>query len=167
MTRAVEGLLAAARQESGATRTASDARAGVGAAVAAVEDEAEREGVEITTMLPEQPVPVAVPQDLLERIVHPLVENAVRYGRTEAVVRLFIDGSSAFVDVGDDGAGLEEGEVVTVFDPGVRGTAAVAERRGVGLGLALSLRLARSVGGDVVAQPGGEGGRFRVRLPLA
>jgi signal transduction histidine kinase len=167
MTRAVEGLLAAARQESGATRTASDARAGVRAAVAAVAEEAERERVEIDTELPGEPVPVAVPQDLLERILHPLLENAVRYGRSEAVVRLFVEGSSAFVDVDDDGAGLEQGEAGSVFDPGVRGTAAVAERRGVGLGLALSLRLARSVGGDVVAQPAGEGGCFRVRLPLA
>ena len=54
-----------------------------------------------------------------------------------------------------------------VFDPGVRGTAALAERRGVGLGLALSLRLARSVGGDVIARAGSDGGRFRVRLPAA
>ena len=167
MTRAVEGLLAAAREETGGTRAASDARAAVRAAVVAVEEEAEREGVELAVALPGEPVPVAVPQDLLERILHPLLENAVRYGRTEAVVRLSVEGSSALVDIDDDGAGLEQGEAGSVFDPGVRGTAAVAERRGIGLGLALSLRLARSVGGDVIARPGDDGGRFRVRLPVA
>ena len=83
------------------------------------------------------------------------------------MVTLSTEGVSAFVDVEDDGAGLEEAEVGQVFDPGVRGTAAVAERRGVGLGLALSLRIARSVGGDVIARPGREGGRFRVRVPVA
>ena len=167
MTRAVEGLLAAVRQEQGTTRDSSDARDGVRAAVAAVEEEAGREGVEIEVMLPPGPVPVAVPQDLFERILHPLLENAVRYGRNVAVVTLSTEGPSAFVDVEDDGAGLEEAEVGQVFDPGVRGTAAVAERRGVGLGLALSLRIARSVGGDVIARSGGEGGRFRVRVPVA
>jgi len=166
MTRAVEGLLAAARQEPGAVRDVSDARDGIRAAIAAVEDEAEREGVEIAAVLPREPVPVAVPQDLVERILHPVLENAVRYGQTEAAVTLIAEGPSAFVDVDDDGLGLEEGEETLVFDPGVRGTAALAERRGVGLGLALSLRLARSVGGDVIARPGG-GGRFRVRLPVA
>ena len=167
MTRAVEGLLAAARQEPGATRDVSDARAAVRAAVVALEEEAEREGVELDVQLPGEAVPVAVPQDLVERILHPLLENAVRYGRTEATVRVFHEGPSAFVDVDDDGRGLEEGEEDLVFDPGVRGAAALQERRGVGLGLALSLRLARSVGGDVVARPGGYGGRFRVRLPAA
>ena len=167
MTRAVEGLLAAARQEPGAARDSSDAREGVLAAVASVDDDADREGIELSVVLPEDAVPVAVPQDLVERILHPLLENAVRYGRTEAVVSLVADGPSAFVDVDDDGVGLEEGEETLVFDPGVRGTAALAERRGVGLGLALSLRLARSVGGDVIARPGGDGGRFRVRLPAA
>jgi signal transduction histidine kinase len=167
MTRAVESLLAAARQEPGGTRGTSDVRDGVRAAALAVEDEAEREGVELDVELPGEPVPVAVPHDLVERILHPLLENAVRYGRTEATVRIDADGPSVYVDVDDDGLGLEDGEEIHVFDPGVRGTAALAERRGVGLGLALSLRLARSVGGDVIARAGSDGGRFRVRLPAA
>ena len=46
MTRTVEALVAAARQEAGSSRATSDARDGVRAAVAACADEAEAAGIE-------------------------------------------------------------------------------------------------------------------------
>jgi signal transduction histidine kinase len=49
-----------------------------------------------------------------------------------------------------------------IFEPGVQ----TAGGSGVGLGLALSRRLARSVGGDVTADSAaGGGGRLVVELP--
>jgi two-component system, OmpR family, sensor kinase len=167
MTRAVEALLAAARQDGPAGPVTSDARAGVAAAVEALREEARDAGIELTLSMPPQPIPVAVDEALLERIVHPLVENALRYGRAHVTVGLAVTGTVALVEVRDDGIGLEPGEAQLVFEPGARGSAAVAERRGAGLGLALARRLARSAGGDVVATTSGTGGRFALRLPLA
>ena len=64
----------------------------------------------------------------------------------------------------DEGSGIEEGEVEHIFDVYV--TKAAGESRGVGLGLPLSRRLARLLGGELraVARPG-QGGCFILELP--
>jgi len=167
MTRAVEALLSAARQAAGTRRSTSDARDGVRAGVEAVREEVTTAGMEIRLSVPPRPVTVAIEADLLERIVHPLLDNAVRYGRSQISVEVGVNGTTASVEIVDDGAGLEEAETEAIFEPGARGSLASSDPRGAGLGLALSRRLARSAGGEVVAQANGAGGRFSVRLPLA
>ncbi len=167
MTRAVEALLAAARQDARTEPVRSDARTGVRGGVEAVREEATELGITIVLTLPPEAVPVGVDSALLERIVHPLLENALRYGHSTVSVELSVVSGAALVEIADDGVGLDESEAEAVFEPGARGSAAVADRRGVGLGLALARRLARSAGGEVAALSGAGGGRFRVELPLA
>ena len=167
MTRTVEALVSAARQEAGLNRTASDARDGVRAAVVAVQEEAAAAGIEVRVSVPSSPVRVAIDVDLLERIVQPLLDNALRYGRGHVSVELLTNGTTAVVDVEDDGVGLAESETDAVFEPGVRGAAAAIDPRGAGLGLALARRLARTAGGEIVARSNDAGGRFSIRLPLA
>ncbi len=167
MTRTVEALVSAARQEAGLTRVTSDVRDGIEAAVTAVQEDAVAAGIGVGLSLPPSPVSVAIEVDLLERIVHPLLDNALRYGRARVTVALRTNGSAAIIDVEDDGAGITEDEIETIFEPGVRGTAAVDDPRGAGLGLVLARRLARSAGGEIVATAGRSGGFFSVRLPLA
>jgi len=167
MTRTVEALVAAARQEAGLSRAASDARDAVRAAVEAVHDEAEAVGIQTRLSVPDGAVRVAIESELVERIVQPLLDNAVRYGRSRVSVELTVSGTSAVVVVADDGAGLTENEAERIFEPGIRGSAAADDPRGAGLGLALARRLVRTVGGEITAQAAPVGGRFRVRLPLA
>ena len=167
MGRTVEALVSAARQEAGLNRTTSDAREGVRASVEAVREEAAAAGIEIRLSLPPSAVRVAIESDLLERIVQPLLDNAIRYGRSLVSVELGVSGTTAVVAVIDDGAGLAEDELEVVFEPGVRGSAAVGAPRGAGLGLALARRLVRTAGGEVVARANNAGGRFSIRLPLA
>jgi two-component system heavy metal sensor histidine kinase CusS len=83
--------------------------------------------------------------DVLERVLAPLVDNALRYAATS--VRLTI-GPGPTVRVGDDGPGLAPELLEEVFEPGRRGVPADGHP-GAGLGLALSRRLARTAGGDV------------------
>jgi signal transduction histidine kinase len=167
MTRTVEALVSAARQEAGLNRTTSDARDGVRAAVAAVSDEAQAAAVAIHLSVPPGAVHVAIEADLLERIVHPLLDNAVRYGRSHVSVVLGVSRTTVTIDVDDDGAGLADEETEVIFEPGVRGSAATTDQRGTGLGLALARRLVRTAGGEIVARAGDAGGRFTIRLPLA
>ncbi|MCW2606861.1 MAG: histidine kinase [Frankiales bacterium] len=99
------------------------------------------------------PVVVGVDAAVLERIVGPLVENALRYARTSVQLRT---GPGPVVVVEDDGPGLAADLRESMFDPGRRATPQDGHR-GAGLGLALCRRLARAAGGDVVlgARDGG------------
>ena len=117
--------------------------------------------------LPDDEARVAIESDLVERIVHPLLDNALRYGRSEVSVGLVPAGPNVTITVSDDGAGIATDETSRIFEPGVRGSAGGYDQRGAGLGLALARRLARSAGGEVVAHSASTGGRFTVRLPTA
>ena len=165
MTRTVETLVAAARQESGLVRTTSDARDAVRAAVDNVRETGATVDVRVT--LPSEPAHVAVEEELVERMVQPLVDNAVRYSRSVVNVSLVRNGSFASVHVVDDGPGVAEHEQATIFEPGARGGAAEGRADGAGLGLSLAQRLARSAGGEITVTPGSAGGQFTLRLPLA
>jgi two-component system, OmpR family, sensor kinase len=165
MTRTVEALMAAARQEAGLTQTTSDLREAVSTAVSSAR-EAAGDG-KIRVALPREPVRVRVDQDLLTRIVQPLVENALRYGRSAVEVELVRNGSVACIDVVDDGPGIGDDECDLIFEPGTRGRAGSHRDDGAGLGLALARRLARSAGGEIVVGAGAAGGRFSLRLPVA
>jgi signal transduction histidine kinase len=165
MTRTVETLVSAARHDAGLTQATGDLRAGVRAAV----DAAARSdsGPIVHLALPADPVPVAAEQELLTRIVQPIVDNACRYGRSAVEVEVVRNGGAAWVHVVDDGPGVPADERERIFEPGAQGGAATSAGQGAGLGLSLARRLARSAGGDVTVTPDAPGGRFSVRLPLA
>jgi two-component system OmpR family sensor kinase len=165
MTRIVDALVASARQEHGLTRETSDARDAVRNAVDAARDG--NGAIDVRVSLPTRPVRVAVDGDLLVRMVQPLVENALRYGRSVVEVEVVPNGAAACVTVVDDGPGVAEDERETIFEPGLRGSAASRAAGGAGLGLSLARRLARSAGGDVTAAPSTAGGSFSLRLPFA
>ena len=165
MARTVETLVAAARHEAGLTQTTSDLRDAVSSAVDAARPADSNITVHVT--LPKEPVRVSAEQELLTRIVQPLVDNACRYGGTTVDVELVRNGSVASVNVVDDGPGVAGDEGERIFEPGARGSAGSAAGQGAGLGLSLARRLARSAGGDVTVAPSAKGGQFSVRLPLA
>lgn len=166
MTRTVESLVAAARQEAGLVRATSDTRDAVQAAVRAVRETEAETGHDVRLTLPAGPARVAVEEELVERMVQPLIDNAVRYGRSVVDVAVTHDASVAVVRVRDDGPGVSDDEQTAIFEPGRRGSAAGGRPDGAGLGLSLARRLARSAGGDVSVTPGAHGD-FRLTLPLA
>src|SRR5207244_3080930 len=112
----------------------------------------------------DRPVRVAADEELVERVLFPLIENGCRYAEGEVSVEIAADGRRARITVRDDGPGVTTDEVAKIFDPGERGSAATGDSPGAGLGLALARRLARQVGGDVVAEAA-PGGRFTAELP--
>ncbi|MBL7488574.1 HAMP domain-containing histidine kinase [Frankia sp. AgB1.9] len=95
--------------------------------------------------------------ELAERMLAPIVANALRYARGSVTLRLdqigaTADGREAVrLAVLDDGPGFAAGEADAVFEPGYRGAAATGD--GAGLGLPLARRLARLAGGDVRVVP--------------
>ncbi|WP_328635918.1 HAMP domain-containing sensor histidine kinase [Streptomyces canus] len=111
------------------------------------------------------PLQAGVQAALLERIVSPLLVNAVRYATSHVTIIASRESGGVRIDVGDDGPGVPEPFTAQLFLPG-RQADPDDGHGGAGLGLPLARRLARSVGGDVTYDPGHKpGARFTVRLP--
>jgi len=164
MSAVVDTLLVAARAEAeGGHRTCDAVRAAAVAADTCRELSAQR-GVTLTVNGSDDPIKVAADEDVVERILFPLIENGCRYASGAVTVDVEEDGRRAVIHVVDDGPGVTPDEIRRIFQPGERGQAAGDGSPGAGLGLALARRLARQVGGEVMAEAA-PGGRFTVQLP--
>lgn len=108
------------------------------------------------------PLPMAVPQDLLTRILAPLIDNAARHARTEVRIRAAVKDHRMRIEVGNDGPSIPDALVADLFTAGVRDGGSA----GAGLGLALSRRLAEAAGGTV-SLASADPVRFTVVLPVA
>ena len=121
------------------------------------------------------PVPETIQSDAvrLRQIAINLVGNAIKFtseGEVRIVVRLTgLDAPAGHlleIAVDDTGPGIDPAQQQVVFEPftQVQG-AATREFSGTGLGLSLSRRLARLLGGDVgVESVPGRGSRFMARI---
>ena len=165
IARIVDTLLAAAQQEAG-PRGVADASSVALAAAHAVKPLADKRGIEVT-VLDQVVLQLGVDRDLAERIVHPVLDNACRYGRSQVSLRMRRDDGLVVFTVEDDGPGVPPGTEDEIFEPATRGEAGRNAGPSAGLGLALARRLARSVSGDVLAAPSAAGGLFTIRLPAA
>ncbi|MFF4801191.1 sensor histidine kinase [Streptomyces sp. NPDC001351] len=106
-----------------------------------------------------------VPDALLERIVSPLLANALRYAESSVTLSADRDGGGVRICVTDDGPGVPPAFAGQLFQPGRRADPDDGHG-GAGLGLPLARRLARSAGGEVSHDPElAPGARFVVRLP--
>jgi signal transduction histidine kinase len=95
-----------------------------------------------------------------------LIGNAVRHSPPGGTVRIIAGkGSGAEISIADQGPGVAPQDRERIFEPFEQAAPKVG---GAGLGLAISRRLARSMGGDILLDPApGQGARFTLRLPLA
>jgi signal transduction histidine kinase len=103
----------------------------------------------------------------VEQILVNILGNAIRHTPAGSRVRVNLseEGKSVVFMIRDEGPGVPPEDVERVFD--VYQTKAGEEGKGSGLGLPLSRRLARLLGGELsaVADNGG-GGCFVLRLPV-
>ncbi len=105
---------------------------------------------------------------LLISAVGNLVQNAIKFSRDDAsvVVRAGRDGEAITIEVEDECGGLRlpDRKAEELFEPFVRGG---ADRRGVGLGLAITRDIVRGLSGEIVMRDlPGKGCIFAVRLPV-
>ena len=104
----------------------------------------------------------------VEQILVNLLGNAISHTPEGSTIRLDVTADQRMViyKLEDEGSGIPESEVERIFDIYV--TKPVGESQGVGLGLPLSRRLARLLGGELraVSRPG-QGGCFVLELPAA
>jgi len=122
----------------------------------------------------DRPVQVDIPDRLFVRadpvalteIVDNLVTNAVRHGGPDIVIAARADGhGQVLMEVTDDGDGVPPAIGERAFEPFVRGG---SRSGGLGIGLALSRRLAEAMNGTLTYEPvDPHGSAFRLMLPEA
>jgi signal transduction histidine kinase/CheY-like chemotaxis protein len=174
LTRLVDDLLDLSRVTSNRVVLRKEAVALAGVVEAALEATCPALDARRSTLsvrLPEEGVLVEGDPVRLAQVLSNLLTNASRYapegGRIELAVAA--DEVEAVVRVTDDGIGLAPGDLERVFGMFEKGTERPGFDEGLGVGLALSRRLAQLHGGSLTASsPGpGRGSTFTLRLPRA
>ncbi|HVV35152.1 MAG TPA: ATP-binding protein [Acidimicrobiales bacterium] len=112
-------------------------------------------------------VEVAVPE--LSRVLHNVIDNAIRHTPAGGVVVVRVDAADgcATVSVQDQCGGIPEADLERVFDVAFRGDAARGKgEQGGGLGLAIAKGLVEACAGAIDVDNVRSGCRFTVTLPL-
>jgi signal transduction histidine kinase len=163
MTRIIETLLSDARARAGHVPGRCELPPVIEATVRGL---GRREpGPEIIVSGTPSETPVAgLSAELVERILAPLLDNAVRYAAAVVRIGAARRGGVVEVVVHDDGPGVPDGWEHAIFEPGRRVDPADGHS-GAGLGLPLARRLARAGGGDIHVVPDAGGARFVLSLP--
>jgi C4-dicarboxylate-specific signal transduction histidine kinase len=143
-----------------------DLRAVLNNVRALLASEAERKQAAIRIDTPRSAVLVVADQVEMEQVIHNLVRNALEAqdGQQNASVdiRLQVRDRRAVIEIEDNGPGIDESILPTLFAPFT-----TTRADGTGLGLALSQRLVERAGGEISHVPGQSGAVFRVVMPIA
>ncbi len=104
---------------------------------------------------------------LMERALHNLIQNAVKYAASSIHVSLSKTDTNYIIKIDDDGPGIPEADRDKVFDAFVRLRQDEKENKsGFGLGLAIVRRIVRWHGGEVGVESSPLGGAmFRLSWP--
>jgi signal transduction histidine kinase len=164
VTGIVEDLLAAARAEIGqltVTRVGVDLRAQV---AQVLESRVGKPGanIEVSADL----VRAWGDPARVRQIVRNLITNVARHGGEHTWVQISASHSTARLTVRDDGPGVPDADTETIFDPYHTAGGEKTHPRSVGLGLTLSRRLARLMGGDLTYRREHGYTIFELTLPL-
>ncbi len=111
---------------------------------------------------------VSADHDRLAQVAANLIENALKYARSEVNVSVVVGGAYASLIVDDDGTGIADADLAHVFDRlYVARSQPIRHENASGLGLAIVKELVEAMGGSCSASHAPIGGaRLLVSLPL-
>jgi signal transduction histidine kinase len=121
------------------------------------------------TIAAEAPLSVQGDDELLQRMILNLLDNAVKYTPAGGAVSIELTASSgeALIRVRDNGIGIPAKDQAFVFNRFYRVDKARSRAMGgAGLGLSIVRRIAEAHGGSVSLESGASGSTFTVELPL-
>jgi signal transduction histidine kinase/DNA-binding response OmpR family regulator len=173
LTNLVEGLLEISRIESGVIKLNSDVvplQALLENVVEMFRMQAAAKGLTLNYVVNGRlPRFVRTDDKRLRQILINLLSNAIKYTREgSATLSISYRGQLAEIEVTDTGIGIPAEDLERIFEPFERGNAPEAKSQpGIGLGLAITRLLARTLGGEIFASSvPGVGSRFQLRIFL-
>jgi signal transduction histidine kinase len=137
---------------------------------AVIEPQAAKRGIEYLFVPCGEDVVVSADSERVDQVLINLLGNAIKFTPDGGRVTMHcgVRDGKGFVEVEDSGIGIAESSLALIFDPFVQVDANRGKREGVGLGLAISRKPARAMGGDVsVRSIQGKGSTFTLTLSLA
>lgn len=167
MSRMTEEMLTLSRMERGQTQLAREETDLTELVEVICEDQQELLPEHLTLRWELEPVTAEVHQDMMIRLVINLLNNAVRYAKSEIMVTLTCHHDTVTLTVADDGVGIEPEHQKRIFQRFYQVDGARARKSGgLGLGLAMCDQIIRQHGGRIsVESTPGEGSRFFVTFP--
>lgn len=167
MSRMTEEMLTLSRMERGQTQLEREETDLTELVEVICEDQQELLPEHLTLRWELEPVTAEVHQDMMIRLVINLLNNAVRYAKSEILVTLTCHHDTVTLTVADDGVGIEPEHQKRIFQRFYQVDGARARKSGgLGLGLAMCDQIIRQHGGRIsVESTPGKGSRFFVTFP--
>lgn len=138
-------------------------------AVSLVEPQASDKGLALRVVLGDSPAEVVTDPGKLRQILVNLLGNAVKFtDEGEVGLRVWREADRVFFEVTDTGPGIPPEFLEQIFEPFTQvDSTHTRAKGGTGLGLPVSRRLARLLGGELeVVSAVGQGSRFTASIPL-
>ncbi len=141
----------------------------IGETAGLVEPLARGKGIEFHVSGVEEAIEIQSDPAKLRQILLNLLSNAVKFTEEGAIHLAVVEGQDGVVSfrVRDTGIGIEPERLEEIFDPFARVEhPGSGDSGGTGLGLSVSRRLSRLLGGEITAESTpGEGSTFTVEIP--
>jgi signal transduction histidine kinase len=126
--------------------------------------EAERNGIRIQRQFQKDNFRISADRFAIERVLKNLILNAIEAMPLggDLVLTTRSDGQWVEIDVQDTGCGIPQERLETIFEDYV-----TTKRKGLGLGLAISKKIAQDLNGTIKVQSEpGKGSTFTLKFPL-
>ena len=109
---------------------------------------------------------------MIARVLSNLIQNSIKYNDKEGktlLFRIWNNENQLFIQVADNGMGIREGELQTIFDVFYRADSSRSKDiGGSGLGLSIAKQLVEAHHGEITAQSElGKGTVMTIQLPIA
>jgi signal transduction histidine kinase len=133
-------------------------------------DQFQQKEMDLDIDLPEEKLVYSFDSKLLYRALANILENTIKYNpeQTDVYIRMGNLNDMVTLEIGDNGVGINEDIVETLFDPFVRGDRSRKNDGGTGLGLAITKKIIEKHGGKILVDIHPERGKtnFIIELPL-
>ncbi|NUU59140.1 sensor histidine kinase [Paenibacillus agri] len=136
--------------------------------VAETYGEIEQKNFDLKLNVPDHEVMASYDAELLSRVIHNLIANALAYNPpgTRLRVELLPSDDKIAIEIADNGIGIPQELWPTIFDPFVRGDEARTASGGTGLGLSIAKRNTEKMGGTLhLSRKGKDATIFTIEIP--